>query len=297
MTIDSAEQPASGRGIEVAVISGLSGAGRSTVARSMEDLGWFVVDNLPAELIFTMVDLAARSGGAVDRIAVVLDVRARVFGDDLAGVVKALDSRGYRPRVIFLDADDAALIRRYESNRRAHPLQGDGRLMDGLAAERELLRPLRHEADLVIDTTELSVHQLRDRIIEAFPHVRPTPTMTILSFGFKYGLPLDADLVIDMRFLPNPFWVPDLRDHTGRDQQVSDYVLNQPGAREFIDHYLELLGIIGDGYEREGKRYVTLAVGCTGGKHRSVAVAEEIGRLLTGQGRTVTVTHRDLGRE
>lgn len=284
-------------GIEVVVISGLSGAGRSTAARCLEDLGWFVVDNLPAELIDTMVDLGARAGGAVNRIAVVLDVRARVFTADLAGVIKSLDARGYRPRVLYLDASDAALIRRYEANRRAHPLQGEGRLVDGLTAERALLGPLRHEADLVIDTSELSVHELRDRITDAFPQVKPTSSMTILSFGFKYGLPLDADLVIDMRFLPNPYWVPDLRPLNGTDHPVSEYVLSQPGAMEFIDRYVDLLDLIGGGFEREGKRYVTLAVGCTGGKHRSVAVAEEIGRRLGGQGRSVTVVHRDLGRE
>lgn len=298
MDSDSADDPrVSAGGIEVVVISGLSGAGRSTAAKCLEDLGWFVVDNLPAELISTMVDLGARSGGAVTRIAVVLDVRARVFSADLAGVIKSLDARGYRPRVLYLDASDAALIRRYEANRRAHPLQGQGRLVDGLAAERELLGPLRHEADLIIDTTDLSVHDLRDRIIDAFPHMKPTASMTILSFGFKYGLPLDADLVIDMRFLPNPYWVPELRKRNGTDQEVADYVLGQPDAAKFVDTYIELLGIIGDGYQREGKRYVTLAVGCTGGKHRSVAVAEEIGRRLTGQGRAVQVVHRDLGRE
>lgn len=285
------------RGVEVVVISGVSGAGRSTAAKSLEDLGWFVVDNLPAELIDTMIDLGVRSGGAVNKIAMVIDVRARVFTQDFAGVIRSLDTRGYRPRVLYLDASDEVLIRRYESNRRAHPLQGDGRLVDGIAAERTLLGPLRHEADLIIDTTDLSVHDLRDRIIDAFPHMRPSATMTVLSFGFKYGLPLDADLVIDMRFLPNPYWVPELRDLDGTDQKVSDYVLGQPEVGPFIDTYLHLLRVIGDGYRREGKRYVTLAVGCTGGKHRSVAVAEEIGRRLTGQGRTVRVAHRDLGRE
>ena len=284
-------------GVEVAVISGLSGAGRSTAAKCLEDLGWFVVDNLPAELIGTMVDLGVRAGGAVSRIAVVLDVRSRVFTPDLAGVIKGLDARGYRPRVLYLDASDAALVRRYEANRRAHPLQGDGRLVDGLAAERALLGPLRNEADLIIDTSDLSVHELRDRIADAFPQVRPTSTMTILSFGYKYGLPLDADLVIDMRFLPNPYWVPDLRPLDGTDHEVADYVLTQPGAAEFVERYLELLDIAEAGYRREGKRYLTIAVGCTGGKHRSVAVAEELGRRLAGRGTTVRVVHRDLGRE
>jgi UPF0042 nucleotide-binding protein len=284
-------------GIEVAVISGLSGAGRSTAAKCLEDLGWFVVDNLPPELIATMVDLGARSRGAVTRIAVVLDVRSRAFTEDLAAVIKDLDAKGYRPRVLFLEAGDAALIRRYEANRRAHPLQGEGRLADGLAAERALLGPLRHEADLVIDTTDLTVHQLRERIEEAFPQVRRTASMTVLSFGYKYGLPLDADLVIDMRFLPNPFWIPELRELDGTDQRVADYVLSQQGATEFLDRYLAILDVVGAGYQREGKRYLTLAVGCTGGKHRSVAVAEELGRRLAGRGLTVRVVHRDLGRE
>jgi UPF0042 nucleotide-binding protein len=284
-------------GIEVAVISGLSGAGRSTAAKCLEDLGWFVVDNLPPELIATMVDLGARSRGAVTRIAVVLDVRSRAFTADLAAVIKDLDARGYRPRVLYLDASDAALIRRYEANRRAHPLQGEGRLADGLAAERALLGPLRHEADLVIDTTDLTVHQLRERIEEAFPQVQRTASMTVLSFGYKYGLPLDADLVIDMRFLPNPFWIPELRELDGTDQRVADYVLSQQGATEFLDRYLAILDVVGAGYQREGKRYLTLAVGCTGGKHRSVAVAEELGRRLAGRGLTVRVVHRDLGRE
>lgn len=284
-------------GIEVAVISGLSGAGRSTAANCLEDLGWFVVDNLPPELIATMVDLGARARGAVPRIAVVLDVRARAFTEDLAAVIKDLEIRGYRPRVLYLEADDAALIRRYESNRRAHPMQGEGRLTDGLAAERTLLSPLRHLADVVIDTTELSVHQLRDEIEQAFSSAPPTGSMTVLSFGFKYGLPLDADLVVDMRFLPNPFWVPELRELSGRDHEVAEYVLAQSGAADFLDRYVQLLDLVCAGYRREGKRYVTVAVGCTGGRHRSVAVAEELGRRMAGKAMTVNVVHRDLGRE
>ena len=284
-------------GIEVAVVSGISGAGRSTAAKCLEDLGWFVVDNLPPELITTMVDLGARAGGGVTRIAVVLDVRSRAFTEDLAAVIRDLDARGYRPRVLYLDATDAALIRRYESNRRSHPMQGDGRLVDGLAAERTLLGPLRDEADVVIDTSDLSVHQLRERIEQAFTTAPRAASMTVLSFGYKYGLPLDSDLVIDTRFLPNPFWIPELRDLNGRDQPVSDYVLSQEGAGEFLDRYLGILDLVGAGYQREGKRYLTLAVGCTGGKHRSVAIAEELGRRLTERGLIVRVAHRDLGRE
>lgn len=292
-------------GIEVAIISGLSGAGRSTAAKCLEDIGWYVVDNLPPELIATMVDLGARARGAITRVAVVLDVRSRAFTEDMASVIRDLDSRGYRPRLMFLEADDAALIRRYEANRRQHPLQGEGRISDGLAAERALLTPLREEADLVIDTSELSVHELRARIEAEFTNAPKTTNVTLLSFGYKYGLPLDADLVIDLRFLPNPFWIPELRDLTGRDAEVSDYVLTQEGAEKFLDLYTELFELVGGGYRREGKRYLTVAIGCTGGKHRSVAIAEELARrwsekLTTDDGTDSTafrVVHRDLGRE
>ncbi|MGI8415679.1 MAG: RNase adapter RapZ [Nakamurella sp.] len=287
--------------MEVAIVSGLSGAGRSTAAKCLEDLGWFVVDNLPPELIATMVDLGARARGAVTRIAVVLDVRSRAFTEDLASVIRDLDARGYRPRVLFLEASDAALIRRYEANRRQHPLQGSGRISEGLATERGLLGPLRDEADVIIDTSDISVHELRDRIELEFTEAPQSSTLTVLSFGYKYGLPLDADLVIDMRFLPNPFWIPELRDKTGLDPEVRDYVLTQEGATEFLDSYIELFELVGGGYQREGKRYLTLAVGCTGGKHRSVAMAEELGKRLAADRstdrRTVQVAHRDLGRE
>ncbi|HEU0089974.1 MAG TPA: RNase adapter RapZ [Pseudonocardiaceae bacterium] len=285
--------------MEVAVVSGLSGAGRSTAAKVLEDLGWFVVDNLPPELMATMVDLGARSQGVVTRVAVVMDVRSRAFTDDLAAVIKDLDARGYRPKVLFLEATDAVLIRRFEQVRRSHPLQGEGRLADGIAAERALLAPLRDEADLVLDTTGLSVHQLRAKIEHAFGGEASTRTrVTVLSFGYKYGLPMDADLVIDVRFLPNPFWIPELRDLTGLDRAVRNYVLSQEGAAEFLDRYLELLRLIGGGYRREGKRYLTLAVGCTGGKHRSVAISEALAARLAGEdGITVKVVHRDMGRE
>jgi len=200
---------------------------------------------------------------------------------------------------LFLEASDAALIRRYESNRRSHPLQGGGRLADGVAAERAVLEPLRQEADVVVDTSELSVHQLRAEVERAFAFTSAErkSSLTVVSFGFKYGLPLDADLVIDMRFLPNPHWIPELRDHTGKDQDVSDYVLSQEGATEFLDRYVDLIDLISGGYKREGKRYLTLAVGCTGGKHRSVAMTEQIAGLLRESGYDVSTAHRDLGRE
>ncbi len=286
-------------GIEVAVVTGLSGAGRSTAAKCLEDLGWFVVDNLPPELIATMVELGAQARGAITRVAVVMDVRSRAFTDDLAAIIKDLDARGYKPRVLFLEATDDVLVRRFESVRRGHPMQGDGRLADGIAAERMLLTPLREAADLVLDTSSLSVHQLRAKIEDTFGSETSARTrVTVLSFGYKYGLPMDADLVMDVRFLPNPFWIPELREQTGLDADVRNYVLSQEGAEEFLDRYHELLKLIGAGYRREGKRYLTLAVGCTGGKHRSVAISEELSALLsTEDGMTVKVVHRDLGRE
>jgi len=289
-------------GLETVVVTGLSGAGRSTAAKCFEDLGYYVVDNLPAELIATLMDLGSRSQGAVTRLAVVMDVRSRAFSTDLRGVVRELDDRGMRPRVVYLEASDDVLVRRFESVRRAHPMQGDGRLIDGIAAEREVLAPLRDEADLVIDTSSRSVHELRNRIESAFAgggtlDGLPSLRATVVSFGFKYGLPLDADLVVDVRFLPNPYWIPELRALTGRDQQVKDYVLSQENAISFLDQYAAILTIIGAGYRRERKRYLTLAVGCTGGKHRSVVMAQELAGRLQATGIKATVVHRDLGRE
>jgi len=286
-------------GFEVTLVSGLSGAGRSTAAKVLEDLGWFVVDNLPPELIATMVDLGTRARGEITRIAVVMDVRSRAFTADLGAVLKDLDARGYKPRLLFLEASDDVLVRRFEQVRRSHPLQGDGRLVDGIDAERELLGPLREAADLVVDTSGVSVPRLRTALERAFGSAAAQRShVTLVSFGYKYGLPMDADLVVDLRFLPNPFWIPELRDLSGRDEAVRDYVLSQDGAAEFLDRYLGLLRLVGAGYRREGKRYLTVAVGCTGGKHRSVAISEEIARRLTGtEGVAVNVTHRDLGRE
>jgi RNase adapter protein RapZ len=287
--------------IQTVIITGLSGAGRSTAAKCFEDLGFFVVDNLPPELISALVELGTRSDGAITRLAIVIDVRSRAFSKDLRSVIRDLADRQMRPRVLFLEARDAVLVRRFENVRREHPLQGTGRLVDGIEAERELLAGLRDEADLVIDTGERSVHQLRSTIESAFTNEgAPLPNelrATVVSFGYKYGLPVDADLVVDVRFLPNPHWIPELRDLTGRDEPVRDYVLSQEGAEEFLDKYMEILKIIGAGYRRERKRYLTLAVGCTGGKHRSVAMSQQFADRLSASGVQTTVTHRDLGRE
>jgi RNase adapter protein RapZ len=285
--------------LELAVVTGLSGAGRSTAAKSLEDLGWFVVDNLPPSLLPTMVDLGARSNGAVNRIAAVVDVRSRAFTTDLQTALTQISRHRVGRRVLFLEASDDALVRRFESVRRPHPLQGEGRLVDGIALERELLREVRGEADLVIDTSLLNVHELRSKVVEAFGGEQAADRLqlTVLSFGYKYGLPVDADLVVDCRFLPNPHWVPELRPRTGQDPQVRDYVLAQPGAVEFLDRYEGVLRLLAEGYRREGKRYVLLAVGCTGGKHRSVAMSEQLAERLDGPDTDVNVVHRDLGHE
>jgi UPF0042 nucleotide-binding protein len=296
------EQPSSHGALDTVVVTGLSGAGRSTAAKCFEDLGYFVVDNLPPELIATLVDLGSHSQGAVTRLAVVMDLRARAFSSDLLGVIRDLGDRGIAPQVLFLEARDDVLVQRFENVRRAHPLQGDGRLVDGIAKERRLLAGLRDEADLVLDTSNRSVHQLRRAIEDAFTSdgrggIRTPLRATVVSFGYKYGLPVDADLVADVRFLPNPYWIPELRDLTGEDQPVRDYVLSQEGATEFIDQYTQLLDIIGAGYIRESKRYLTLAIGCTGGKHRSVVMAREFADRLNRGGVRSTVVNRDLGRE
>jgi RNase adapter protein RapZ len=284
--------------LDLVVITGLSGAGRSTAAKCLEDLDWFVVDNLPPSLVGTMVQLAARSQGSVDKIAVVVDVRSRGFTSDVTAALADLDQPGLRVRVLFLEAADDVLVRRFDGVRRPHPLQADGTLTDGIARERELLRDLRGDADLVLDTSTLNVHELRAKIIAAFGDRSATALhATVVSFGYKYGLPVDADVVVDCRLLPNPHWVPELRPHTGLDEDVRDYVLSQEGAAEFVEEWTALLRRYERGYLSEGKHFATIAVGCTGGKHRSVVVAEQLAERLQIDGVDVRVVHRDLGRE
>jgi RNase adapter protein RapZ len=279
---------------DIVIITGMSGAGATTAAKSLEDLGWYVVDNLPPALLPTMLDLADRASLA--GVAAIVDVRSRAFSTDLKSAVSSLGARGVTPHVVFLEASDAVLVQRFENVRRPHPMQGSGTILDGIAAERELLREIRGDSDIVLDTSALNVHELRARMHGLFAGDSVTGLrLNIVSFGYKYGLPVDADLVADCRFLPNPHWIPELRAMSGLDAPVRDYVLAQQGAREFLSAYLAVLEVSLAGFEREGKRYVTLAIGCTGGKHRSVAMAEQLAARLAG--RDVTVSHRDLGRE
>ncbi|MCC3312855.1 RNase adapter RapZ [Nocardia africana] len=291
--------------VEVVIVTGLSGAGRGTAARVLEDLGWYVADNLPPELIGRLIELGAAADPPITKLALVMDVRSRFFTGDLSGVTDQLRANGVGTRLLFLEASDDVLIRRFGFARRRHPLQSesaDGTLSAGIAAERRALSKVKTAADLVIDTTALSVHQLHRKLEEAYGGGAPAALqVTIQSFGFKYGVPLDADMVFDVRFLPNPHWIPELREHTGQDAVVSEYVLSRPGADDYVKTCRHLVDLTTSGYRQEGKRYMTVAVGCTGGKHRSVAIAEELGELLgrpdSASTDVVRVVHRDLGRE
>ncbi len=282
---------------DLVVVTGMTGAGRSTAAKELEDLGFYVVDNLPPQLVADVVALVDGSRGVLQPIAVVVDVRSGSFFAGLREVL-AHGTTGRRTTLVFLEANDDVLVRRQEAARRPHPLQAGGRLLDGLGRERVVLGDLRSEADLVIDTSNLNVHQLTDKMAEAFGTEHTTAMKaTVVSFGFKYGIPVDADVVADMRFLPNPHWVPELRPLTGRDEAVADYVMARPEAQEFLEKYVDLIRTVVAGYLREGKRFITVAIGCTGGKHRSVAMTEEIAARLRTVGVDARTEHRDLGRE
>ena len=283
---------------ELLVITGMSGAGRTRAAAVLEDLDWYVVDNLPAQLLTQLAGMMSSGPGGVHRLAAVVDVRGRELSADLVGVLDALREANLTHRVMFLDASDPVLVQRFEAVRRPHPLQGQGTVLDGIAEERALLRGVRERADVVIDTSELNVHDLAREVREAVATgAEDALRINVLSFGFKYGLPLDADHVVDMRFLANPYWITELRHLTGRDEPVRDYVLGLPGATQFIERYVDALEPVLAGYAHEDKRFATIGVGCTGGKHRSVALSEALASALRERGHRVVVSHRDLGRE
>jgi len=286
---------------EVVVITGMSGAGRSTVAHAMEDLGWYVVDNLPPSLLANLCDMA---GATTPKIAVVIDVRVREFFDALNAGLSEIADRGISRRVLFVDAADDVLVRRFEATRRPHPLQGSERILDGIAKERDRLREVRSVADIVIDSSSLNIHQLDQKIASLFESSDDADLrVNILSFGYKYGIPIDADLVMDCRFIANPHWIPELRPLTGLDKPVSAKVLDNANVQDFLEKYQSLFETMATGFFQEGRKYLTLAVGCTGGKHRSVAVAEELASRLNSKSVAgekkieATAVHRDLGRE
>ena len=283
---------------EVLIVTGMSGAGRSTVGNALEDLDWYVVDNLPPQMLRPLVELADKAGANLPKIAAVVDVRGRDFFENLQEIIQSMPAETV-VRVLFLDATDASLVRRFESVRRPHPLQGDGTILDGIIAERSRMTALRESSDIVVDTSDLNIHQLSTLITEQFAEEETAGVrLNLMSFGFKYGTPTDVDLIADGRFLPNPFWIPELRGSTGMDKEVSDYVLGQPGAMEFVENYAKALEPVLAGYQRENKRHATIAIGCTGGKHRSVALTEELAkRLAELPGVVVRVKHRDFGRE
>ena len=283
--------------VEFVVVTGLSGAGRTQVGNTLEDLGWFVIDNLPPELIPKVVELVQQPGSSTPRVALV--VGAGAYHADLTGGLASLRSSTSRVRLLFLDAGTDVLVRRYEGTRRRHPLlvAGEG-LADAIEREREVLEGVKAEADVVVDTSDLNVHQLRDRINGLFAACAPDAGMQtrVISFGYKHGLPVDVDLVLDCRFLPNPHWVEELRPLTGQDDAVRRYVLDQSAAAAFLDHLDGLLELLLPAYVEEGKSYLTLAFGCTGGRHRSVAIADEVAARLRGRGVEPTVEHRDIGK-
>ena len=279
---------------EIVIITGLSGAGRRTAAHTMEDLGWYVVDNLPPALLPALVDHL----GVGERIAVVVDVRSRVEFEEIPSAFAELKARGYQVTVMFIEAADDVIVQRQESNRRPLPLQYDGRLLDGILRERRLLADLRASADIVVDTSRLSARQLASRISNHFgTDATDKLSVALMSFGFKNGLPVDADIVFDVRFLPNPYWVPELRPKTGLSPDVADYVLSQDAAGDFQEQMLGVIETAAHGYLIEGKRQVTVAIGCTGGKHRSTAMTEELASRLRERDYGVSVLHRDLGKE
>jgi RNase adapter protein RapZ len=279
---------------EFLIITGLSGAGRSQAAATFEDLGWFVIDNMPTAMISKVADLVTAPGSETDRVALVVG-RGGGQLEELSTAVAQLRGTGARVKVLFLEASDEVLVRRYEGTRRRHPMAGDG-VVESISIERDLLRPIREGADVILDTSDLNVHQFRERLIELFTHTADTMQLRVVSFGFKHGVPLDADTVFDCRFLPNPHWVEQLRPMTGQDEPVRRYVLEQADTAGFLDRVESLLALVLPAYVKEGKSYLTVAVGCTGGRHRSVVVTEELARRIERRGYHPILHHRDIKR-
>ncbi|HEX5816265.1 MAG TPA: RNase adapter RapZ [Methylomirabilota bacterium] len=285
--------------IAFVVITGLSGAGKSYAIKCFEDMGFFCVDNLPTTLIPTFADLVARADTQRGRVALGVDVREGEYLSHFLEALAELRKRGHNVEVLFLEAGEEALVRRYRETRRRHPLAPDGNVLDGIRAERKALSTVREVADRIVDTSALTVHQLKDFLIEAYvaPKARPGLAVSLVSFGFKHGVPIDADLVFDVRFLPNPHFVEGLRPLDGRDGRVRQFVLQHEESRELLRRLSDFLGFVLPAYQREGKAYLTIAVGCTGGRHRSVALVEELRGFIEGLGLTPTLVHRDLDRE
>jgi UPF0042 nucleotide-binding protein len=289
----------SDKNYELLIVTGMSGAGRSTVGKALEDLDWYVVDNLPPQLIRPMAELFSKTDRELPKLAVVVDARGGELFEDLSAHIASLLESNVDAQILFLEANDATLVKRFEQVRRPHPLQGDGTISEGIATERKTLLPLREQADVVIDSSDMNVYELAAKISEKYSTAETRKlNLLIQSFGFKYGAPSDADLIADMRFLPNPYWDERLRPYTGEDSQVADYVLSQDGAEEFITNYIAALQPVIRGYLKENRKHASIALGCTGGKHRSVATAIEIARrMATNPEITVRVKHRDLGKE
>lgn len=296
--LDSNKKPEIVSQPEMIIITGMSGAGRTRTAMALEDLDWYVVDNLPPQMLMTLAGMMTPDGGGVHRLAAVVDVRSKTFFSKFLDCLDMLKNCGVNYRIIFLEAEENVLVRRYESVRRPHPLQKGGRILDGVQKEKEMLQKLRSRADIIIDTSNKSVHDLSREIRRVIGSEDDhTLRVTVMSFGFKYGIPMDADWVVDMRFLANPYWVSELRHLTGKDKPVSDYVFKQDNAKEFAVNYLKAMRPVLDSYLNELKPFVTIAVGCTGGKHRSVAMVEYFAKHLRKQGLPVVIVHRDMGRE
>lgn len=283
--------------IQLVVVTGMSGAGKTVAMQSFEDLGYFCVDNMPPALLGKFWELVKESG-KISKVALVIDQRSRAFYDEIFGMLQELDdgNDNLRPKILFLDASDEELVARYKETRRAHPLAMDGRVLDGIQRERELLSEIKSKAQLVIDTSKISPRQLREELFLNFESDQSTAFhVNVMSFGFKYGIPIDADIVMDVRFLPNPYYVKELREKTGNDQAVYDYVMNSEMTEEFYQQFIKMLRFVMPGYQKEGKSSVTIAIGCTGGQHRSVALANRIGKALQ-EKYPVNITHRDMAK-